>query len=159
MVTRISIHATIAFLSYGCAYDQHTRHSSMNHDSTLFNVSERPLKTSAMNHTDYECVCEIIRDTGNHFVILIFGFTIGALTAGAVAGVVILQIKLDEIRERQRTEDTILNIVEWNDLRRRVMRRMSENEINAEEKILNVPLKTADGDVENNLNQEQNEPN
>lgn len=132
MVTKISILATIAFLSYGCAYDQSTRHSSMNNDSIMFNVSERPLKSNAMN----EYACEIIKDTGNHFMILIFGFMIGALTAGAVAGVVILGIKLNEIRERQRKEDTILNIVEWNDLRRRVMRRMTENEINVGEEIL-----------------------
>lgn len=132
MVTKISILATIAFLSYGCAYDQSTWHSSMNNDSIMFNVSERPLKSNAMN----EYACEIIKDTGNHFMILIFGFMIGALTAGAVAGVVILGIKLNEIRERQRKEDTILNIVEWNDLRRRVMRRMTENEINVGEEIL-----------------------
>lgn len=157
MVTKLSILATIALLSCGYAYDQGIWNSGIHNDSILVNVSEKPLNSSAMRRTDYECVCEIIRDTENHFLILIFGFMIGALTAGTVAGVVILRIKLNEIRERQRTEDTILNLVEWNDLRRRAMSRMSGNEVDVDEKLLNVPLRTNDNNVGSDL--EQNEQN
>lgn len=107
-----------------------------------------------MNSTKYECECEIVRDNGNHLLVLMFGFTVGALAAGTIAGVIILQIKLSDMRERQRNEDTILNIIEWNELRKNAMRNVCKSEVAHEEEIMDDPQGTVHENIEAIVDQE-----
>lgn len=161
MVTKLFIIAAIAIYAYGCPYDQNatTKHLDKKRNSILIDISEKPMRSTSMNSTKCECECEFIRDNGNQLLILMFGFTVGSLAAGTIAGIIILQIQFQNMKERQKNEDTILNIIEWNELRRNARRiafrcEVAEEEEGEEEEVMNDPQGTVHEDVEAIVDQE-----
>lgn len=102
-------------------------HAIRNDEQNKSNLSN--IQGYHVNSTKNRYKCETVRDDVKLVTVLIFFFALGSLMTGTIAGVIILQVKLTEVRERQRSEDIIMNIIEWNDLRKKAMHKMRENEV------------------------------
>lgn len=152
-MTKIFMLAAIVILTHGSASIQSdaTMYSGGRNDSNFINISETkyinfttldPLLFGSMNFTECTCECNMTRNE-TLFMALIYGFIIGSLTAGTIASIFVLQIRLKELKERQENEDMIMNMIEWNDLRRKTRRIVIEKEVDS----------NIENNVENDLDQ------
>lgn len=138
MMSMFILASVVIIITHGFASQQNER---TKYSDTFLNISEIPMQQNSMNLTGWECECKIFRHESNQFLALLLGFVAGFLTAGTIAGMSIMRLKLKELQRRQKEEDIIMNIIEWNEMRKRVIQRTQElehdKEIQTEDEIVN----------------------
>lgn len=150
MLAKMLILAAIVTFTHGGAFNQnmHTKYSNGRNNSILASDSQRqitnlsirnhePLQFTSTKSTESTCECKIIKDRGTLFLALVLGFIIGSLGTGTIAGLFVLRMRLKEIKKRHEREDIIMNLIEWNDLRRNARRNVSEMAIQTENTVEN----------------------
>lgn len=137
----IIVFVTILTYGYGNAVDQNASFTKNQDNLEFINIPENRIddpstgesfQFSPMNMTTNDCAYSMIENGSTYWMVLMFGCAIGSLVTGIIAGLIILQMRMNELILRQTNEDTVMNLIEWNELRSRLRRRMSENEMENE---------------------------